>query len=82
MRKEFLQREKMKRKMDKKDKKDMTDNTASVYNEIKEKMGKKFNQGYDTSSSESNDGDGQKTSSDEDIELDENGKPIKIKLDK
>ena len=43
MRKEFLQREKMKKKQDKKDKKELTDNTASVYNEIKEKMGKKFN---------------------------------------
>ena len=52
MRKEFLQREKQKRKMDKKDKEEKNDNTASVYNEIKEKMGKKFNEGYDTSDSE------------------------------
>ena len=56
MRKEFLQREKMKRKLDKKDKEEKNDNTASVYNEIKEKMGKKFNEGYETSDSE-NDGD-------------------------
>lgn len=52
MRKEFLQREKMKRKMDKKEKEEKNDNTASVYNEIKEKMGKKFNEGYETSDSE------------------------------
>lgn len=38
--------------MDKKDKEEKNDNTASVYNEIKEKMGKKFNEGYETSDSE------------------------------
>lgn len=46
----------MKRKLDKKDKEEKNDNTASVYNEIKDKMGKKFNEGYETSDSE-NDGD-------------------------
>ena len=42
----------MKRKMDKKEKEDKNDNTASVYNEIKEKMGKKYYEGYETSDSE------------------------------
>jgi hypothetical protein len=42
----------MKRKMDKKEKEDKNDNTASVYNEIKDKMGDKYNEGYETSDSE------------------------------
>tara|TARA_B110000285_G_scaffold214502_1_gene259925 strand:- start:2478 stop:2867 length:390 start_codon:yes stop_codon:yes gene_type:complete len=81
MRKEFLQREKMKRKMDKKDKEEKNDNTASVYNEIKDKMGKKFNEGYETSDTESDENNNNEES-DEDIERDEHGKPVIVKLDK
>lgn len=67
--------------MDKKDKEEKNDNTASVYNEIKDKMGKKFNEGYDTSDSEHEEKEPIEES-DDDIEKDEHGKPIKVKLDK
>ena len=55
MRKEFLQREKMKRKLKNEMKEEKNDNTASVYNEIKAKMGDKYNEGYETSDSDDDD---------------------------
>lgn len=67
--------------MDKKDKEEKNDNTASVYNEIKDKMGKKFSEGYETSDTESDENNNNEES-EEDIDRDEHGKPVIVKLDK